>query len=173
MVTHVCFCKNLDHVNVPMIKIDGYGNDRVDRTKVLAVTMYSDFTWNAHVENIISKASKRVYLLYQLKRPGASQNDLLKVLLSVIRPVLEYTCQVWHTNLTQYLSEGIETVEKRALRVIFPGHSYDESLQVTSLPTLSQRSQQMCKHILRSCRTSSISSIISCQTSDRYHTAKG
>ncbi len=73
------FCKNPDHVNVPKIKIDGNENDRVETTILLSVTVSSDVTWNVHVENIISKASKRVYLLYQLKRAGVSQNDLLKV----------------------------------------------------------------------------------------------
>ncbi len=106
-------------------------------------------TWKVHVENIISKASIRVYLLYQFKRAGVSQNDLLNVFLSVIRPVLEYACPVWHTNLTQYLSEHIETVQKRALRVIFPGHSYDEILHITDLPTLNQRREQLCKEYFK------------------------
>ncbi len=121
----------------------------METTKVLGVTVSSDLTWNIHVENKISKASKRVYLLYQLKRAGVSQNDLLKLFLSVIRPVtlLEYACPVWHTNLTQNLPEHIaciETVQKRELRVNFPGHSYDEVLHITDLPTLSQRREQLC-----------------------------
>ncbi len=92
---------------------------------------------------------KRVYLLYQLKRAGVSQNDLLNMFLSVIRPVLEYACPVWHTNLTQYLSEHVETVQKRALRVIFMGHSYDKILHITDLPMLSQRREQLCKEYLK------------------------
>ncbi len=75
----ICFCKNTDHVTVPKIKIDGTEIDRVETTKVLGVTVSSDQTWNVHVENIIWKASKRMYLLYQLKRAGISQDDLLKV----------------------------------------------------------------------------------------------
>ncbi len=145
----ICFCKNPDHVYVPNIKIDGNEIYRVETTKVLGVTVSSDLTRNVHVENIISKASKMVYLLYQLKRARVSQNDLLNVFFSVIRPVLEYACPVWHTNLTKYLSGHIETVQKRALRVISPGHPYDEILHITDLPTLSQRREQLCKEYFK------------------------
>ena len=51
-------------------------------------------------------------MLYQLKRAGIDQTDLLKIYLSVIRPVLEYACQVWHTCLPKYLCNKIETVQK-------------------------------------------------------------
>ena len=59
----------------------------------------SDITWNKHVENIIAKAGKKVYMLYQLKRAGIGQHDLVTIYVSVIRPVLEYACHALHTNL--------------------------------------------------------------------------
>ena len=37
-------------------------------------------------------------MLYQLKRAGISQLDLVTVYISVVRPVLEYACPVWHTK---------------------------------------------------------------------------
>ena len=46
-------------------------------------------------------------MLYQLKRAGISQLDLVRVYISVVRPVLEYACPVWHTNLHKYLSDSI------------------------------------------------------------------
>ena len=67
----------------------------------------------------MKKAGKRLYMLYQLKRAGISQSDLVTVYLSVVRPVLEYACPVWHTNLQQYLSDNIESIQKRALKCIF------------------------------------------------------
>ncbi len=83
---------------------------------LLGVTISSDLTWNKHVENIVAKAGKRVYMLYQLKRAGIGQHDLVTIYVSVIRPVLEYACPVWHTNLNDQLTESIETVQKRALK---------------------------------------------------------
>ena len=42
-------------------------------------------------------------MLYQLKRAGIGQHDLVTIYVSVIRPVLEYACPVWHTNLNNHL----------------------------------------------------------------------
>ena len=69
--------------------------ERVEHAKMLGVTISNNLTWSKHVDNIVSKAGKRVYMLYQLKRAGISQNDLVKIYVSIIRPVLEYACPVW------------------------------------------------------------------------------
>ena len=82
---------------------------------MLGVTISNNLTWSKHVDNIVSKAGKRVYMLYQLKRAGISQLDLVKIYVSVIRPVLEYPCPVWSTNLPKYLSDAIEMIQKRVL----------------------------------------------------------
>ena len=46
------------------------------------------------------------------------------VYVSVLRPVLEYACHVWHTNTDKHLIENIETVQKRALKCMYPGNEY-------------------------------------------------
>ena len=38
---------------------------------------------------------------------------------SCITSVLEYSCQVFHTSLPQYLSDEVERIQKRALKIIF------------------------------------------------------
>ena len=68
----------------------------------------------------LQKPGNRLYMLYQLKRAGISQNDLVTVYVSVVRPVLEYACPVWHTNLQNYLSDNIEMIRGKALKSILP-----------------------------------------------------
>ena len=66
---------------VPRLIIDGNEIDNVQYAKLLWVTISSDLTWrNKHVENIVAKAGKRVYMLYQLKRAGIGQHDLVTIL---------------------------------------------------------------------------------------------
>ncbi len=95
---------------------------------MLGVTISNNLTWSKHVDNIVSKAGKRVYMLYQLKCAGISQLDLVKIYVSVIRPVLEYACPVWSTSLPNNLSDAIEMIQKRVLRSIYPGLHYDDIL---------------------------------------------
>ena len=40
-----------------------------------------------------------LYMICQLKRAGINKIDLVRTYISVIRPVVEYACPVWHTIL--------------------------------------------------------------------------
>ena len=71
-------------------------------------------------------------MLYQLKRAGISQTDLVKIYVSVIRPVPEYAWPVWSTSLPNYLSDAIEMIQKRVLISIYPGLHYDDILVLVS-----------------------------------------
>jgi hypothetical protein len=77
--------------------------------------MSHDLSWNKHVGYITKKGFKLLYILRQLKIAGISDKDLLLIYISLIRSVLEYAAPVW-TNLPQYLSDDIESVQQRALK---------------------------------------------------------
>ena len=49
---------------VPNILIDGKVVERVDHLKLLCITLSNDLTWKMHVDNIVKKAGKRIYMLY-------------------------------------------------------------------------------------------------------------
>ena len=130
--------------SLPNILMNGLEIQKTDHAKILGVTISSDLTWNRHVDNIVSKACKRLYMLYQLKRAGIAQTDLVRIYISVIRPILEYACPVWSTNIPLYLSDKIEMVQKRAMRAIYPGLSYADILNVVGIAPLSVRRTQIC-----------------------------
>ena len=129
---------------VPNILIEGKVVERVDHVKLLGITLSNDLTWKRHVDNIVKKAGKIIYMLYQLKRAGVNQADLVTICISVVRPVVEYACPVWHTNLPIYLSDNIEMIQKRAVRAIFPGMSYVDILNHINLSTLKERRDYLC-----------------------------
>ena len=64
-------------------------------------------------------------MLRLLKRANADTRMLSIAFTTIIRPVLEYACQVWHFNIPGYLSDDIERVQRRALRIILPELSYN------------------------------------------------
>ena len=52
---------------------------------------------------------------------------------------------VWHgTSLPMYLSDN-----KRCLRTICPGHSYDEARSIANMPTLFERRTKLCQSYFR------------------------
>ena len=85
------------------------------------------------------------YFLRLLKRAGLDHSSQLAVYTTCIRSVLEYGCQVWNYGASQYLSDDVERVQRRALRIIYPDLSYRKALEVTSLPSLSQRRDELCR----------------------------
>ena len=131
--------------SLPYIYMNGNYIERVSQAKVLGVNISSDLSWNAHVDEMISKTRKRVYMIYQLNRAGINQNDLIRIYVSVIRPVVEYACPVWHTNLPKYLSDNIEIIQIRCLKTIFPGYQYENILQMVNLPTLHRKRDELCR----------------------------
>ena len=63
-----------------------------------------------------------------------AQDNIVKVYLSTVRPVIEYADG---RLIPDYLSDVIERVQRRALRKIYPeAESYTEALQ---LPNLKKR----------------------------------
>ena len=89
----------------------------------------------------------RLYLLRQLKRTNADPSDLLQFYMTCIRPLTEYCCQAFHDSLPNYLSDELEKLQKRALRIIFPFISYTEALQMSDLTTLYNRRQSLTQRL--------------------------
>ena len=60
----------------------------------------------------------------QLKRSSVDPDDLYHFYTTVIRPILEYACPVWHSSLTVEHSNRIEAIQKRAFRIILANFDY-------------------------------------------------
>ena len=72
-------------------------------------------------------------------RCGFSTKDIIDVYCALIRPVLEYASPVWHCGLTKSLSDDIERVQQRCLRIVLQLLSYSDALVVSGLQRLSVR----------------------------------
>ena len=59
----------------------------------------------------------------------------------------EYACPVFHNGLPQYLSDELESLQKRALRIIYPMKPYSEALTASNPVTLSERRKQITKRL--------------------------
>ena len=138
----IYFGKRIVKDEIKVTCIQTVAIERVDTFKLLGVIFSSDLTWGKHVDYIVTKASRRLYVIYQLIRAGIPVADAIVVYCSLIRSILEYACQVWHCGLTKSQSDDIENVQRRCLRIIFRELSYKDALQITELDLLSIRREK-------------------------------
>ena len=109
----------IDLTSIPSLSTPTGPIQRVTTFKLLGVHLDASLSWATHVNTIISKASKRLYFLKQLRRAGVPPQQLLHFYMTVIRPVLEYASPVWHYSITRAQSQDLESIQKRAVHIIF------------------------------------------------------
>ena len=95
------------------------------------------------VTSATRKCSSRLYFLKQLKRSGVAPSELVLFYVTCIRPALEYASPVFHRSLPNYISEDLERIQRRALRIIYPDLSYSVALVTAGLPKLHQRREKI------------------------------
>ena len=99
--------------------------------------------WNMHISELSRKGSSRLYFLRQLKRSGVAPSELVLFYMTCIRPVLEYASPVFHRFLPNYISEDLEQIQRRAIRIIYPDLSYSVALESAGLPKLHERREKI------------------------------
>ena len=141
------FGRKTDLSMINQIIIDGSSIERVSAFKLLGVYISSDLTWTVHIDYIVSKASKRFFVIAQLVRAGVGKSDVITVYCAIIRSVLEYACAVWHCGLTKGQSNELESVQKRCLKMIYPELSYADALFVAGLSRLDIRRETIVRNL--------------------------
>jgi hypothetical protein len=121
--------------------------ERVDHCTLLGLQISNTLSWELHCNKVIKKANSRLFFLKQLKRAKMSPMDIVATFLSIVRPILEYACQVWHPGLTVDQHDSLEKIQERALKIAMPSLEYPEALQTCNIPTLKSRRMELCKRL--------------------------
>ena len=117
----------------------------VTQAKLLGVTLSSNLSWQAHVDNIVKKSSKALYMIHVMKKYRPTEAQLVSIYTTYIRPLVEYCAPVFHAGLTSYQASQIEKVQKRALKLIGGfDKSYQQLLQDLQLQSLADRRERLC-----------------------------
>ena len=113
--------------------------------KLLGGYISDNLKWNNHVDYIYKKASKRLHSLRVLYRAGIGKTSILKVYLTIVRPILEYAVPVWQ-SIPEWLSDKIVSIQQRALNIIFPeADTYWAALHIASVDMLAERRNTICQ----------------------------
>lgn len=140
-------CMTITHKRQPLeyvYMLHGKALSRVSEFRYLGLTITSNLSWTPHVSNIIGKANKRLgYIRRSLKL--ASSETKLTAYKMLIRPLLEYACEVWDPHV-KYLVSNLEQVQRRALRFVFSSYRRLDSVSPlykrANLPLLQVRRKQ-------------------------------
>ena len=85
-------------------------------------------------------------LLRVLSTFNASWHDLKTIYVSFVRSLLEQSCTVWHSSLTDENRNDLERVQKCALKIILKNKykNYQNALNLLELENLENRREFLC-----------------------------
>ena len=67
-----------------------------NKLKILGFIFGDSPTVRPHIDYILSKAKKRLWMLRHLKKAKMNSSDLMRLFNVYIRPTLEYACPTFH-----------------------------------------------------------------------------
>ena len=141
----ICFARDPECFDA--ITIDGKELEVVKNAKLLGLTISDNLTWNAHVNEIIKKASKKLYYLVQLKRARVPPSDLVLFYTSCVRSGVDYAVPVFYNALPQYLKNELVRIEKRALSIILPRTDYSSACGLLGIMPMTEHHGLLCTRL--------------------------
>ena len=120
------------------------GIKRKSWLKLLGVTFQEDVTnWDIHIDNMLSKASSRMYILRVCKSYGYSKDQLNNLFNSLVMSVFLYGIEVWGAAYQRKYLDRIDRFLKRAHRFGFVTN------KTTILDLIKDRDSKLFKNVIR------------------------
>ena len=118
--------------------------DSGQELKILGFIFGSKPTVSYQVESLVKKFNKSIWSLFHLRKAKMNENVLTSVYTSMLRPILEYSSNVYHSMLTGNDTRRLESCQRKALRVIFGFEiTYEECMKKAGLTSLADRRSEL------------------------------
>ena len=97
-------------------------------------------------QGVVCLCLELMIILQKLYEFNVPVSEMVNIYILFIGSVLEQSCLVWHSSISQEDSNCIERVQKTALRIILCQQytDYHDALLQTGLSTLKQRRVDLC-----------------------------
>ena len=127
--------------------------EEVQECRLLGLTITNQLSWQKNTQSIVKKANTRMIILQKLYDFNLPTEDMVNIYILFIRSMLEYSCVVWHSSITEEESYSIERVQKTALRLILRENysDYTSAMDFTGLSTLRERRTQLSLTFAKKC----------------------
>ena len=118
----------------------------VEEFKLLGLKITSNLKWHANTKFICTKGYSRLWMLRNLKKLGASIENIKDVYEKQCRSVLEMAVPAWAAGLTKNEANQIERVQRTACAIMLGNEfsSYSRALITLNMETLSDRRKALC-----------------------------
>ena len=104
------------------------------------MTITCNLSWSQHINNLCKKTKRILGVIYRQYYQFSTNETLRQLYISLVRPHLEYACQVWDPHLERDI-KAIEAVQKFALCMVTKQWNlcYNDLLHMCTLPSLALR----------------------------------
>ena len=101
----------------PVVDLDtNIAIEVVHSAKLLGIHIDDKMSWDVHIQSLLSKIRKRIYLLYALRQAHASKQTISTVYCSLIRSVITYAFPSW-CNVSSSRFIQLQKFENRISRI--------------------------------------------------------
>ena len=123
------------------LQLEDKNIDNINEAKLLGTIITSNMKWHKNTSNLIRKAYASMQILRKLFPFGLPVHELVNIYIIYIRSIVEQSCVVWHSALTEDERTDTERVQKIAFRIILKQDydNYEAALIKLNLETLDKR----------------------------------
>jgi uncharacterized surface protein with fasciclin (FAS1) repeats len=113
--------------------------------KILGVFFSNDLRWDTHIQDVVRRASKRIFVIRNLRRAGCQEAEMWRVYQATIQSLLLYGYPCF-CNAPQRLISSLTKVERRVRRIIYG--SADDSKRNNSV-SFGDASSKLCQRLFQ------------------------
>ena len=108
-------------------------------------------TWDANTQNLVQRANPR--LLHKLVTFSVPVEDLTNIYILYIRPIVEQSCQVWHSSLTLENVQDLERIKEKYPKIILQEdyQNYSNALHLTGVKPLFEWRNELSIRFTKAC----------------------
>ena len=124
--------------------------------RILGIQIQSNLKWDAQCNQMISRASSKLWILRRMKALGLGAGTMAKYWEMEGRGHLEMSCALWHGAISKAQSNALEKVQRLALSTITSWTlRYQDQLDLLGLEKLFSRRNKLCLTFARRTATKS------------------
>lgn len=122
----------------PIMIEEGSTLNQVDSVKLLGVTISSNMKWDRHVNTVLKKANKKIYVIRNLRKANCPPSTIYRAYVSIIRSTLLYAYPCF-SNIPDRLLKLFTRLERRCFRIIGKSNFY----------TITNAADKMCQRLFQ------------------------